>query len=176
MAARDPRNRAACGFFESLGRNFVRVIDFLPAGYLVGAICIFATRRQQRLGDLVAGTLVVHKPKIVAQLWQGNAARTITAAALDRPAERQFMRLPAALPADAVARLSAADLELIESFLARRLDLPLDTRDRLAERLPTQMSAKLQLQTSMGMTSETFLEGLARDMRSAHSAAPRNPA
>ncbi len=31
------------GFFESLGRNFVRVIDFLPAGYLVGAICIFAT-------------------------------------------------------------------------------------------------------------------------------------
>ena len=48
------------GLFESMGRNLIRIIDMLPGFYLVGAVCIFATRRQQRLGDMVAGTLVVH--------------------------------------------------------------------------------------------------------------------
>lgn len=49
--------------FESLSRNFVCAIDFLPSFYVVGSISIFTTARNQRLGDLVAGTLVVHEGK-----------------------------------------------------------------------------------------------------------------
>lgn len=41
-------------------RNLVRLVDWLPALYIVGAVAVFATgERRQRLGDLAAGTRVV---------------------------------------------------------------------------------------------------------------------
>jgi uncharacterized RDD family membrane protein YckC len=41
-------------------RNLVRLVDWLPALYVFGAIAVFATgERRQRLGDLAAGTRVV---------------------------------------------------------------------------------------------------------------------
>ncbi len=45
----------------SAARNLIRFIDFLPFGYFVGMICIIANQRNQRLGDLVAGTIVVRE-------------------------------------------------------------------------------------------------------------------
>ena len=56
----------AITLFESLARNLVRIIDFLPTSYIVGVISIFVTSRHQRLGDLVAGTLVVHEGQLSA--------------------------------------------------------------------------------------------------------------
>ncbi len=47
----------------SLLRNLLRVVDALPFGYTVGLISVLCTARFQRLGDLVADTLVVHVPK-----------------------------------------------------------------------------------------------------------------
>ena len=40
-------------------RNLLRFVDLLPGAYLVGLISILLTRRNQRLGDLAAGTLVI---------------------------------------------------------------------------------------------------------------------
>lgn len=45
---------------QSIIRNLLRVIDFMPAGYLFGLLCCFFNRRFQRLGDLVADTVVIH--------------------------------------------------------------------------------------------------------------------
>ncbi len=42
-------------------RNVVRLVDFLPFGYFIGLCTAFATGRVQRLGDLVAGTVVVRE-------------------------------------------------------------------------------------------------------------------
>jgi uncharacterized RDD family membrane protein YckC len=49
------------GWPDSLVRNILRIIDVLPTAYLVGAILIWSTSRNQRLGDLAARTLVVKK-------------------------------------------------------------------------------------------------------------------
>ena len=46
-------------FLSSAVRNILRPIDFLPSGYLLGAIVILSTHKNQRIGDVVAGTLVV---------------------------------------------------------------------------------------------------------------------
>ena len=49
---------------QSMIRNLLRVIDFMPAGYLLGLVCSLFNRRFQRLGDLVADTVVIHaEPK-----------------------------------------------------------------------------------------------------------------
>lgn len=47
-------------FGPSLLRNLLRVVDFLPMMYLTGVISSVMNRQFKRLGDLVAGTLVVY--------------------------------------------------------------------------------------------------------------------
>ncbi len=44
----------------SLIRNLLRVADFLPLGYAAGLVSCLIDRDFRRLGDLAAGTLVVH--------------------------------------------------------------------------------------------------------------------
>jgi len=46
---------------QSLIRNLLRMVDSLPAGYLVGVVAMLISPRVQRLGDLVAGTIVIRE-------------------------------------------------------------------------------------------------------------------
>jgi uncharacterized RDD family membrane protein YckC len=46
---------------QAVLRNLFRIVDFLPICYGVGMVAIFWSSRDQRLGDLVAGTLVVRE-------------------------------------------------------------------------------------------------------------------
>src|SRR5918992_3138493 len=47
-------------FMTSAIRNVLRLIDGAPLGYIPGVISILMTKRNQRLGDLAAGTIVLH--------------------------------------------------------------------------------------------------------------------
>jgi uncharacterized RDD family membrane protein YckC len=51
-------------FSQIVIRNLLRVIDLLPAFYLVGGMVSVFSRKAQRLGDLAANTIVVRNPKI----------------------------------------------------------------------------------------------------------------
>ena len=44
---------------SSIIRNVLRIIDFLPAFYLLGAIFVWSTEKNQRIGDLGANTVVI---------------------------------------------------------------------------------------------------------------------
>jgi len=46
-------------FLRALLRNLFRLIDFLPVFYMLGIILILATKNKQRLGDLIAKTMVI---------------------------------------------------------------------------------------------------------------------
>ncbi len=48
----------------SMIRNLLRVIDFLPLLYGFGLISILLNKNFKRLGDLVAGTIVVYTDEI----------------------------------------------------------------------------------------------------------------
>jgi hypothetical protein len=47
------------GFLDSVLRNLLRAADFLPVGYVLGLISMAGDSRFRRLGDRVAGTMVV---------------------------------------------------------------------------------------------------------------------
>ena len=49
----------------SFTRNLLRVADFLPVGYAFGIVSMLLNRECKRLGDLAAGTLVVHARPVV---------------------------------------------------------------------------------------------------------------
>jgi len=155
-------------FFESLARNLVRFVDYMPGFYAVGVVAIFVSRRHQRLGDMVAGTLVVRDREIEPPQWSGSTSRTITAPVFALPADANPMAAPhlrVVLPAPALARLSASDLEVLEGFFARRLDMDLGTRGALAGRIASALSAKSGLAIPPDTSVETFLEAVAHQLR-----------
>jgi uncharacterized RDD family membrane protein YckC len=157
------QNGRALGLFESMGRNLIRFIDMLPFFYFTGALCVFVNRHQQRLGDMAAGTLVVHSTPIDTPFIPAGG-RTFTAAAFERPVKEAASPASSGIPLDAVSRLDQEDLQIIENFLARRLDLPMDVRARLARTLASRMASKMLQEPSVA-SDETFLESLVVALR-----------
>ncbi len=118
---------------ESIIRNLVRLVDFLPAYYGVGVVTMFINEQSRRLGDLAAGTLVVHD----------RAPVTLESLAV-KPA------LPAAPSAASTAvaglpveRLTERELQMAEEFLRRR--------DELANRAALSKRILLMLLDKMGV-------------------------
>jgi len=165
-------------FFESLARNLVRYADFLPAFYAVGIVAMFMSRRSQRLGDMVAGTLVVRERQAEAPIWTESQSRTfiappLAASAIDSSGSTATgaglwggpPHLRVVLPAPALIRLSVSDLEVLEGFFSRRLDMDLATRGALAGRIASALCAKSGLTIPPDTSVETFLEAVAHQFR-----------
>ncbi len=159
------RSGRAISFVESLARNLVRFVDSLPSFYVAGVVTMILNRQNQRLGDMVAGTLVVRDREIESPHWGELGTRTITAAAFAAPAAMTPPHLKVTLPASKVAKLSTADLEVVERFFSRRLDLDLTTRAAIAERIASALRVKSGLEIPDGVSVETFLEAVAHQMR-----------
>lgn len=100
------------GFIESLIRNLVRIIDFIPAMYGFGVILMFFNNRARRLGDLAANTLVVHDRVVTLD----NLAKAVKASE-DVVVSAE---LTATLP---IERLQESDIVIAEEYLLRRNDL-----------------------------------------------------
>jgi uncharacterized RDD family membrane protein YckC len=155
----------AIGLFESMARNLVRYVDQIPFFYAVGVIAMFVTKQHQRLGDLAAGTLVVRDREQETPLWGDSGSRTFTAQAFAPSAPVPEPHMAYSLPVDGIAKLTSSDLEVLEGFFARRLDMPLPTRHALAERIADAIQAKSGLERPDGASVETFLEVTARQLR-----------
>jgi uncharacterized RDD family membrane protein YckC len=160
------RSGRAIGLFESMARNFIRYIDMFPwlVPYAVGVVAIFATRDHQRLGDLAAGTLVV-RDRIEETPVNTETTRTFTANLFAPQTPTPEPHTAFSLPDHGIARLSGADLQVLESFFARRLDMPLATREALAQRIATAIQARSGLEIPPGASVETFLEITSRQLR-----------
>ena len=103
------------GFYESVLRNLLRAADILPLTYAVGALSVLFTRRFQRLGDLAAGTVVVHERKT----WFGSRQPQIDP------------RLALGGPRGIV--LSNRERRLLQEFVLRKDRLHPERREQLAE-------------------------------------------
>jgi uncharacterized RDD family membrane protein YckC len=105
------------GFVDSVLRNLLRAADFLPVGYVVGLTVLSGDRRFRRLGDRVAGTMVVIEDRV-------RVGAKLQLAPPAAPGELEA--LPTRPP------LSADELEALDLFL-RRGDLSGPRRQELAE-------------------------------------------
>jgi uncharacterized RDD family membrane protein YckC len=154
--------------FEALARNLLRFVDYLPSAYLIGVITMLCNKRSKRVGDFVAGTIVVHE-RVEEQpmLFQSAANRSglsiaSTPAWVDHEPWRD--EVPAMFPADAVAKLNGQDLVVIETFFGRMLDLPMETRAAMAYKISGQMATKMGVTLTEG-NPERALESMAYQMR-----------
>jgi uncharacterized RDD family membrane protein YckC len=163
------RSGRAISFVEALARNLVRYVDFLPGFYAVGVVAIFTSKQNQRLGDMVAGTLVVHDREVDTPHWGEMGNRTFTASTFVLPAAEDSPMAPphlsVVLPTPTLAKLTASDLQVLEGFFARRLDMELAVRAALAQRIAAALCAKSGLEIPPGTSVETFLEAVSHQLR-----------
>jgi uncharacterized RDD family membrane protein YckC len=111
------------GFREAALRNLVRAADMLPPPcYLLGGLVMQFDRHGRRLGDMVAGTLVVVEK---FEIKSDGTAGAAWAARVEQGRSRQAVTLPQ-------GALSANQIALIEQFIARRHSLSLERRELLA--------------------------------------------
>ena len=166
------RSGRSIGLLGSMARNLVRYVDQIPFFYGVGVIAMFVTKQHQRLGDLAAGTLVVRDREPESPLWgdlgansgSNSGSRTFTAQLFERsPIPEPHASVN--LSASGVAKLTSSDLEVLEGFFSRRLDMSLATRQMLANRIAAAIQAKSGLEIPEGTSVETFLEATARQLR-----------
>ena len=130
-------------FMQAGIRNIVRVVDFLPYGYGVGLITLFANGRGKRLGDLAAGTIVV-KDSDHVRLWQLPGGRRPAAV----PSEPALPAPPApyagASPAELTLRRLDPNLRrFVSSYATRRPELTLELRVRLASEVQRSLRAAM---------------------------------
>ena len=70
-------------------RNIVRIVDFLPYAYGVGLIVLFANGKGKRLGDLAAGTVVIHRDFVKARPRPRAAGATMAPPVALTPLEQR---------------------------------------------------------------------------------------
>ncbi|MUK88702.1 RDD family protein [Ornithinibacillus sp. L9] len=54
-------------FLSAIIRNLLRIVDMLPTSYFLGIVLIFFHSKHKRLGDMAAGTIVVHERQVKRQ-------------------------------------------------------------------------------------------------------------
>ena len=135
-------------------RNIVRLFDFLPLGYGVGLVMLFATKRTQRLGDLAARTVVIREQREV----------TLQTIKEDMRVEYRYVKPIEPIPFQIqIDRLDQEDRRRVVDFLQRRKKM--SDVSSVADMLARQISQKMEvvgLSVRGGRVAEVFLEQVAR--------------
>jgi uncharacterized RDD family membrane protein YckC len=136
---------------ETIGRNLLRIVDQLPVLYGVGIVVALANAQNRRLGDFLAGSIVIREGSLaqIKPVWQAGEAQAAPSA-----------------PVAGVASLSVDDLVLMDTFLNRRSELAADVRARMADEILRKLQPKLSLPPQGEQSSESILESLAYQRRS----------
>ncbi|WP_225414251.1 RDD family protein [Stigmatella hybrida] len=139
------------GVYESAVRNLLRAVDFLPLFYATGCITMLFTPQHRRLGDLLAGTLLVREERF--DLDRYTAPTATTSAAVPREA--------VALAPGAGA-LAPNEVDLILDFLERTPWLEPEARLRLGARLVERFGGLDEAGRAQVLASPQALEGFLR--------------
>lgn len=137
------------GLPQAAVRNLVRVVDEGLTLFLGALISIVRSRRNQRIGDHAAGTIVVYDAPRGSE--QGPAQLLLT--------EATWRVVEQASSWD-TTRLRSEDVVAARQFLLRRDGLAADKRTALAERLAASLRARVA-GADPELPPERFIEALA---------------
>ena len=123
---------------SSFIRNLVRIIDSLPANYLVGMLMIFFHPKNKRIGDLVAGTIVVHERK---------AKKKSRLSAIEKEIERRGLSKDDLVIEEwAFRSLGAKEWNLVKTYSHRLLQLPISERVQLTNKMAEILLPKIGIE------------------------------
>lgn len=149
-------NGASITVGDAVSRNLLRLVDQLPGMYGVGLLTMMLNRQNKRLGDFVAGTVVVHEKAVEGMdaIWTRRDLR-----AADAGAGGIFGAVVGSAP------LSSDEFLLVETFLDRRNSLGAGVRAHMAKQIADRVGKSLGVPPEERRTPEVFLETVARERR-----------
>jgi uncharacterized RDD family membrane protein YckC len=150
-------------FWEASVRNLLRTLDMFPFPfYSIGLIAVFTSTRDQRIGDMVGGTVVVREREAEAPEFD-----QVFATPVSDPAMRRSFK-----PVDFTASLNSltdSEIQVVETFLRRRWDLSEMPRQWMAWRVSIPILFKLRPTYDLAtFTYEGFLEELLHRYHDEH--------
>src|SRR6266404_1801653 len=150
-------------FWEAAVRNLLRTFDMMPAPfYSIGLISVFVSASDQRVGDIIAGTVVVREREAEAPLF----AQVFESAVSDLALRRSFK--PVEFSGE-LNSLTEREIEVVETFLRRRWDLSDIPRQWMAWRVSLPLMYKIRPTYDLAtFTYEGFLEELLHRYRAHH--------
>jgi uncharacterized RDD family membrane protein YckC len=122
---------------SSFIRNLVRIIDALPVSYLLGIFLIFFHPHHKRLGDLVAGTIVVHERKSKRKKKLSPIEKEIQSRGLSKD--------DLAIGEWTLKSFNAKDWQLIRTYAGRLLSLSSGDRRELTKQIAEILLPKVSI-------------------------------
>jgi len=133
--------------YDAIARNVLRTVDQLPAVYGIAIISVLFSEKNKRLGDFVAGTVVVHEKTM-------EAVRPYSESVPDET-----------LPTFDSSNITLEELRLIETFVQRRDSLDPMLRGSMATQICARISQKLGVNVYGWPRNEKFLEAVLQRCR-----------
>ncbi|PFA68310.1 hypothetical protein CN378_06845 [Bacillus sp. AFS015802] len=127
-------------------RNLMRIIDMLPVSYFLGMIMIFLHSKHKRLGDIVAGTIVVHERRVKGKRKEKAIEKEIR--------QRGLRQEDLSVEEWTLKQLGTKEWNLVRTYANRFLQLPLSERNQLSQKLADILFPKL----GMDMEGKTYEE------------------
>jgi uncharacterized RDD family membrane protein YckC len=156
-------NGVRIGFFHAAVRNLLRLLDRLPILYLVGGVFVLFSETHQRLGDMLAGTIVIRERrlKIPASVARPEGETRL----LEDP---QFQ--------ERAAKLTAEEQDVLFSAAIRREELGMEARLKLFAELSTRLQEENGFTKPEHLSDEKMVllvaAALARQSREKRTLAP----
>lgn len=129
----------------ALLRNLLRPADLLPGTYLLGMVVMFVSEKSQRIGDLVAGTVVCHEPGSTGRLSAAPHRYGV------HPLEEYVGELP---------RMTDEEYVVIKRLCDRFPELDPSSAARLSEQIWIPFAAKHGIRELPGVPSLSLMEAV----------------
>ncbi|WP_064094264.1 RDD family protein [Rossellomorea aquimaris] len=123
---------------SSFIRNLLRLIDSLPAFYFIGMTMLYLHSKHKRIGDLVAGTIVVHEEKVKKKKKMKAIEKEIN--------RRGLRKEDLVIETWNLNQLGTKEWNLLKTYSNRFLQLPLGQRNHLTRKLAFILYPKLGLE------------------------------
>jgi uncharacterized RDD family membrane protein YckC len=130
------------GFYHAALRNLARPVDRLPLMYLVGGVSALVSGSHQRLGDMLAGTIVVRERRLKVP------------SALGTTGEEGLLADP--LFVSRVKKLSTEERDVILSAAMRREELHMEARLQLFSALGARLQEALGMEKPAHLSDEKW--------------------
>jgi uncharacterized RDD family membrane protein YckC len=148
--------------YQSLVRNIVRVVDFAPAFYGIGALVTMLSPTRRRLGDYLADTLVIREA--VPLTWRGQIAER----------RHNSLRTPRVLRL-IKHRISLEEREFLLALTLRADKMSAAARYDLMEEIAASYRKKLGIEEEQ-ISGENFVRDLTAVIFDPHGARAQQPA
>ncbi|HZS47388.1 MAG TPA: RDD family protein [Blastocatellia bacterium] len=149
------------GFFEATVRNLIRILDMMPPAplpsYAVGVMTIILSPQSKRVGDYIAGTVVVKERSTEAPPLKEIIS-------LSEAEARYLRKTPEKTFSANLRQLSKEEVTAVEMFMRRRYDLSVDARAQLATRLASTLCNRLKIDPGL-MSTEDLIEEIDRQYK-----------